>query len=430
MQIASITDEFVWSEFLCQNGKRLSCVLMIKQNVVLRQNVNALSPDLEIAGELPQFSVSVVDRPELVAEQWKYLESCARDPFSSYAWVKAWYDAHKNIPDCSPTIILGTDKTHKPLFLLPLFRQKIGPFNILVRPGKTHSACSSGLFSHSCRQMINSRNGKQFWQSVFSQVSWADAIALDGVREADIRQHNPLRYLPHINTDNPSFEMLLTSDWDRFYRSKITRKARSNVRRCEKRLSELGKLRFKTADTKEDRLAYLRVLLAQKANQFTLRGIINPYSRPGITSFYENLVAEAQNSEPQPLLLTTLVLDEKPLAIIFGMIQATEFHGLIMSMQEGPLARFSPGRILLHRTLQHLSQIGIRKIDFGVGEAGYKEEWVDAEITRHQVLAPLGLKGRVLVIGIKLASAIKALIKGSGWAKEVTRRVRWYSMKN
>jgi len=112
------------------------------------------------------------------------------------------------------------------------------------------------------------------------------------------------------------------------------------------------------------------------------------------------------------------------------MIQATEFHGLIMSMQEGPLARFSPGRILLHRTLQHLSQIGIRKIDFGVGEAGYKEEWVDAEITRHQVLAPLGLKGRVLVIGIKLASAIKALIKGSGWAKEVTRRVRWYSMKN
>jgi len=403
---------------------------MMKQNVVLRQNVNALSPDLEIVGELPQFSVSVVDRPELVAEQWKYLESCARDPFSSYAWVKAWYDAHKNIPDCSPTIILGTDKTNKPLFLLPLFRQKMGPFNILVRPGKTHSACSSGLFTQTCRQMINSRNGKQFWQSVLSQVSWADAIALDGVRETEIRQHNPLRYLPHINAGNPSFEMLLAGDWKKFYQSKITRQARSNVRRCEKRLSELGKLRFKTANTKEDRLTFLRVLLAQKTEQFTMRGIINPYTKPGITSFYENLVAGAQNSEPQPLLLTTLVLDEKPLAVIFGMIQATEYHGLIMSMQEGPLARFSPGRILLHRTLQHLSQIGIRKIDFGVGEAGYKEEWVDAEIIRHQVLAPLGLKGRVLVTGIQLASAIKALIKGSGWAKEVTRRVRWYSMKN
>jgi len=430
MQIAYITDELVWSEILCQTGKRLSCVLMIKQNVVIRQNVNALSPDLEIAGELPQFSVTVVDRPELVAEQWKKLESCARDPFSSYTWVKAWYDAHKNYPDCSPVIILGTDKTHKPLFLLPLFRQKSGPFNILVRPGKTHSACSSGLFSQSCRQMINYRNGEKFWNSVFTQISGADALVIDGLRAADIRHQCPLRYLPHINTDNPSFEMLLTGDWNKFYQSKITRKARSNVRRCEKRLSELGKLRFEIADTEEDRLAYLNVLLAQKAEQFTMRGIINPYKRPGITSFYQNLVAEAENSEARPLLLTTLLLDEKPLAVIFGMIQGIEYHGLIMSMQEGPLARFSPGRILLHRTMQHLSEIGIRKIDFGVGEASYKQEWVDTEIVRHQVLAPLTLKGKVLVSGLRQASTIKALIKGSGWASEIIRRARWYSMKN
>jgi len=403
---------------------------MMKQSVVYCENLNALSPDLEISGELPPFSVTVVNRPELVSEPWRYLESCACDPFSSYVWVKAWYDAHKDTPDCSPVIILGTNKNQKPLFLLPLFRKKSGPFNILVRPGRTHSACSSGLFSQSCRQMINSRNGEKFWKSVFSQVPRADAVAIDGVREADIKHQNPLRYLPHSNTDNPSFEMLLTGDWEKFYQSKMTRKARSNIRRCEKRLSELGKLRFKTADTKEDRLAFLRVLLAQKAEQFTMRGIVNPYTRPGITSFYENLVAGAENSHGQPLLLTTLVLDEKPLAVIFGMIQATEYHGLIMSMQEGPLTRYSPGRLLLHRTLQHLSRIGIRKIDFGVGKAGYKEEWVDAEIIRHQVLAPLGHKGRFLVIGIKLASAIKALIKGSGWAKEMTRWVRWYSMKN
>ncbi len=430
MQIADFTDEFIWPEILCQTGKHLSCVLMMKQSVVFRENLNAVSPDLEISGELPQFSVSVVNKPELVAEQWRYLESCACDPFSNYVWVKAWYNAHKNIPDCSPVIILGTDKNQTPLFLLPLFRQKSGPFNILVRPGRTHSACSSGLFSQSCRRMINSHNGEQFWKSVFSQIPRADAVAIDGVREADIKRQNPLRYLPHINSGNPSYEMLLTGDWDTFYRAKTTRKARSNVRRCEKRLSELGNLRFKTADSKEDRLACLRVLLAQKAEQFTVRGIINPYTRPGITSFYENLVAGAENSEGQPLLLTTLTLDEEPLAVIFGMIQATEFHGLIMSMREGPLTRFSPGRILLHRTLQHLSQIGIRKIDFGVGEAGYKQEWVDAEIIRHQVLAPLNLKGRVLVSGFRQASAIKAMIKGSGWAKEMTRRLRWYSMKN
>ena len=430
MQIAGITDEFVWSEFLCQTGKHLSCALMMKHSVEFRQDFKAVSPELEIAGDFLQFSITVTDKPERVAEQWKYLEAFASDPFSSYVWIKAWYDAHKDNPNCSPVIISGTDENQKPLFLLPLFLQKTGPFKTLLRPGRTHSACFSGLFSPSCRRMINSRNGEQFWKLVFAQVSWADAIALDGVREVEIRQHNPLGYLPHLNVDNPSFEMLLTGNWESFYRSKIARKARSNVRRCEKRLCELGRLRFKTAETEEDRLRCLRVLLTQKSEQFTRRGIVNPYTRPGITTFYENLVAGVENREIQPLLFTTLVLDEKPLAVIFGMIKGTEFHGLIMSMQDGLLARFSPGRILLHRTLQHLSKIGIRKIDFGVGAARYKEEWVDAEIVRHHVLFPLSLKGRLLVFGIRQASAIKALIKGSGWASEIMRRVRWISMKN
>lgn len=403
---------------------------MMKQSAVFRQELEAISPDLAMAEDLPKISIKVVNRPELVVEPWSFLERFATDPFSNYAWVKAWYDAHENAPNCSPVIILGTDKNHRPLFLLPLFLQKSGPFNVLLRPGRTHSACSSGLFSQSCRQMINAGNGRQFWKSVFSAVPRADAIYIDGVRDAEIAQNNPLGYLPHINSDNPSFEMLLTGDWERFCKSKLNRKARSNLRRCEKRLSELGELRFRIVETKEDRLAYLHVLLAQKAEQFRAHRTINPYETQNIISFYQKLVSSEINGGAQSPLITTLVLDDKPVAVILGMTQETEFHGLIMSMTVGPLARFSPGRLLLHRTLRHLSETGIRKIDFGVGGASYKEEWIDREIIRHHVLAALSIKGRLLVFGIRWMAAFKALIKSSGWAKEMVRRVRWYSMSD
>jgi CelD/BcsL family acetyltransferase involved in cellulose biosynthesis len=402
---------------------------MMKQSAVFRQDLTPISPDLMAEGELSCLRIEVVERPEQVIEQWKILESFAQDPFSNYAWSKAWYEAHQNTLNCSPVIILGTDGDNRPLFLLPLFRQRIGPFNILLRPGRTHSAYSSGLFSPPCRQMITFHNAGQFWKMVFSAVPWADVIAIDGVREAEFAQFNPLRFLPRMTSGNPSYEVLVPDDWESFYKSKMNRKARSNARRCEKRLSERGELRFATGETKDERLALLRTLLAQKADQFRLSGIINPYEMENITSFYERLVQSQDGADSQSLIISAIFLDDRPLAVILGMIKGSGFHGLIMSMVTGELARFSPGRILLLRTMQHLCETGIRKIDFGVGEANYKKEWIDGGIKRSYVLAPLSLKGRVFVLGIRRAAALKALIKSSNWAKSITKCVRWYSMK-
>ncbi len=402
---------------------------MMKQVVVFRQDLTSISPDLMAAEELPDLHIEVVERPEQVIEQWKFLESFALDPFSNYAWAEAWYDAHAGASNCSPVIILGLDENNTPLFLLPLFRQKIGPFKVLLRPGRTHSAYSSGLFSHQCRHMITGQNAGRFWQMVFSAVPRDDVIAIDGVREAEFCHGNPLRFLPRMSSSNPSYEVQVSGEWEEFYKSKMNRKARSNIRRCEKRLSERGELRFATGETKDQRLALLRVLLAQKAEQFRLSGIINPYDKENIPSFYEKLVQSQDGAATHSVIISAIFLDDRPLAVILGMVKGGEFHGLIMSMVTGPLARFSPGRILLHRTMQYLSETGIRKIDFGVGDANYKNEWVDKGIERYYVLAPLSLKGRIFVFGLRRVAALKALIKSSNWAKNITKRVRWHSMK-
>lgn len=415
---------------MCQTGKCLGCAFMMKQSVVFRQDLTSIAPDLMAAADLSGLRIVVVDQPERVVEQWRSLERFAQDPFSNYEWVKPWYEAHKNTPNCSPVIILGTDQDNRPLFLLPLFRRKIGPFNILLRSGRTHSAYFSGLFSHSCRKMITGQNAKLFWKRVFSAVPWADVIAIGGLREAEFVHGNPLKFLPRMTSSNPSYEVQVSGEWESFFKSKMNRKARSNVRRCEKRLSERGELHFKTGVNKKERLELLRILLAQKAEQFKLSGIINPYEMENITSFYEKLVQSSEGAQAHSLIITALYLDDKPLAVILGMTQGEGYHGLIMSMVTNSLARFSPGRILLLRTMQHLCKIGIGKIDFGVGDSNYKKEWVDGAIKRFYVLAPLSLKGRVFVFGLRRAAALKGLIKKINWAKNLTKQVRWYSMKD
>ncbi len=398
---------------------------MTIQNSAFCQNSPAVVTELAVGDNISQLCIRVVDKPELVVEQWGFLQKSANDPFSSYAWVKAWYDAHIATPKCSPVIILGTDRHQKPLFLLPLFLQKIGPFNILLRPGRTHSAYFSGLFSAECRNLINADNADQFWKAIFSVVPFADVIAIDGVQDAELGQKNPLRFLPRLSSRNPSYMVLLSRDWEKLYQAKKNRKARANIRRCERRLSELGELHFRTGENEEECLAMLHIMLAQKTVQFRKHGIVNPYEMENISSFYERLLKNRKSSENHSLIVRALYLDDKPLAVNLGVTLGNEYHGLIMSMVQGPLARFSPGRILLLRSMQHLSEAGIERFDFGVGQANYKEGWVDNVIARHHVLAPLNIKGRVFVFGLRRAAAVKALIKSSNKAKELTKRARW-----
>ena len=403
---------------------------MSNQDIAFCENSTLIAAELTAADDLSELCIEVVNRPEQVAGQWEILESSAPDPFSSYGWVKAWYDAHKNTEKGLPVIIVGSDKDHRPLFILPLFRRKIGPFNILLRPGRTHSAYFSGLFSPRCRQMVNSDNAGQFWKMVFSTVPWVDVIAIDGVRDSEIGHNNPLRFLPRINSSNPSYQMKLGHDWDTLYQSKMSRKARANIRRCEKRLLEQGELHFKKGESKEECLALLRGLLKQKAEQFAAREIIDPYEMENISSFYEKLVQSENGAGVPSVEIRALFLDDKPLAINLGMIQKDEFHGLIMSMVEGPLMRFSPGRILLLRTMRQLSEKGIGIFDFGAGQADYKDGWIDKSINRYHVIMPLSIKGRLFGFGLRRASALKALIKRSAWACELTKRARWNSKKD
>jgi len=402
----------------------------MSENTVLNENTEPFASESTFSGDISQLDIEVFTSPEQVVEPWKTLEIFAHDPFSNYAWAKAWYDAHEAMPDCSPVIIVGRDSDHRPHFLLPLFRQKIGPSIVLFRPGKTHSAYFSGLFSPQCRQMINSDNAKQFWTSVFSVVPWADALVIDGLRETEIARGNPLKFLPRINSSNPSYQLHLSRDWEALYQSKLNGKARGNIRRCEKRLSEQGDLQFRIGTNRQDCLALVRDLLAQKAVQFAERQIIDPYEMENISSFYENLAQVNDEQAGHCVILSAMFLDDRPLAVNLGMTQNGEFHGLVMSMVSGEFARFSPGRILLLRSMGHLCERGIEQFDFGVGEANYKEGLVDRRIERYHVLAPLSVKGRVLVFGLRQASAIKARIKSSRWASEMTKRARWNFKKD
>jgi CelD/BcsL family acetyltransferase involved in cellulose biosynthesis len=370
----------------------------------------------------PGVVMHCVTRHENIATEWKQLGDQANDPFSCYAWASAWYDAHAP-KDAFPVIVIGRTYDNQPLFLLPMILRKIGPFKVLMRPGSKHSAYFGGLFSAECRKLVTKENAGQFWKSVFSTIPDADVIAIDGVAEAELEHGNPMRYLPLLKSGNSSFRMPVAVDWAEQYLKSTNSKARSNDRRCKKRLAELGKLEYRVAANNEERRMMLRSLMAQKSQQFKNQKVPNPFESPSVQAFYEMLIDKYDNQNTDAFFVSALLLDGEPVAVNFGILHHQVLHGLIMTMKQGEFKRYAPGRLLLLETNQYLAEKGIRTHDFGAGEFEYKNTWCEKDITRYNVVASTGIKGRLLVLALGWASRIKGTIKRSDRAKSYVLKI-------
>ena len=180
------------------------------------------------------YAVEIFHQAEAIAAEWRTLEAYSNDPYSSRAWVGSWYKACEQIPDYTPTIILGRNQTQSPEFILPLVKRKLGPFNLLVRPGHKHSTYYRGLFSPGFEKFISGSDSAEFWSSVFSTVPKADVVVLDGIFEGDEGDDNPLSQMPGIKSSNSAFRMELIGDWENQYKDLTNSKDRSNDTRCKR----------------------------------------------------------------------------------------------------------------------------------------------------------------------------------------------------
>ncbi len=378
--------------------------------------------DQQVAG----LRIATASRPEAVAAEWKQLEASAAVPFASYAWARAWYRSRQYDRDARPLIVLGRAVNGDPMFLLPLVRERRGPFTVLAWPGGKHAAYHGGLFSPECRALVTPQNARQFWDRVRAVLPPSDALAAYGLPAFEIERGNPLGYLPLFNSGCTAYRTALSPDWPTLYSARASAKMRSNDRRCERRLAEHGAVRFHVAQTQAERRRLLDSLIAQKSARFAQLGVPNFFEDPSILGFYQRLADCDDWQGAQSLYLSALELDDVPIAVNLGITQGTCFYGMVLSMAIGEAERFGPGRILLRRSMEHLCGEGFTHYDFGVGEDSYKHLWCEEAIERPDVLVAFNPKGWAFILGLKLLLKTKAGIKQSPLLWRLASRYRRY----
>lgn len=351
--------------------------------------------------------------PHLVEAEWRALEAETAVPFMTYAWAEAWFATVSRAQGEQPVIVLGRDRHGEAAFILPFVRVRRGPFSVLNWPGDGHSAYQSGLFSHACRSLIRQHGAAAFWREVFAVLPRADAIVACALPEVAAEADNPLTALPAVPSASDTYVIDLTPGWDALYHAKFNKKNRTDHRRCERRLGELGEVRLVVARSTAHRLKLLDTMLDQKSAQMRRAGAPDFTVEPGVRAFYKRLAASPNWSDGTTVHISALESGGITVATIFGLIQDGTFHALILAMAEGSHAKFSLGRLLVKHTVEVCCGMGLKTYQMGAGLEPSKLKWCDVQVARRDVLIPLTRAGRLYVASLRGYLALKTRIKTS-----------------
>lgn len=214
----------------------------------------------------------------------------------------------------------------------------------------------------------------------------------------------------------------LDGDWDGFYERK-KRKFRYNLRRAERRLAELGELRFlhlRTPDSVRRHMESAFQLYSRRAeHQYRARLWLSSRGQAMLTDLALRWAESGQ------LDLAFIKVGERPVAFSFGFYNEETYFLWATAFDPSPEhSRYSPGTLLIKHLLKEAFASGLRRFDFMLGDEPYKWTWA----TEHEeiftyVIGGSGVRSRALFAFYCQGLKWRQRLRASRTAGALVRRV-------
>ncbi|MBD1544860.1 GNAT family N-acetyltransferase [Roseibium aggregatum] len=201
--------------------------------------------------------------------------------------------------------------------------------------------------------------------------------------------------------DNPFFHssrmekwkdvLALSLDGEQSRAQLKTKSVFKEAKRKGRKLAEQG-VEFSEIKTATEREKALLSLMEYKRRHLRAAGITrDPWSEKQ-ERFFKNVVAGDCDGTTQTVLLALKRHDET-IAAALSFVSDSEFHGSLISMGDGSWHRYSPGSVLICKTIEWARERGIRQFYFGPGSHGYKKHFGAQAYPLGRILVPLTAKG-------------------------------------
>lgn len=357
-----------------------------------------------------------------IAGEWQNFEARACGSFyQSALWCRAWLETVGRAERAAPRIVAGRDTTGDLVFLLPLQIRKRHGLRTLEWLTAPHATYGGGLFAPHFLTGASSWFADN-WTGISDAIATWDAIALTNMPELWHGEPHPLRTLFRIAGPNCGYSMALEADYTAITLRKQSGESRRQDRKRLGALAAHGEIAFTLPASAESRAEAVRLLFRQQEARLAEHGIYGVFG-PAEQAFIKRLSAWPPGRHAV-LLPYVLSCGNEVLAIMLCARHGGTLWGLISSLAQSPLRRYSPGDLALRRCIEAGCKGGFLRFDFATGDTPYKRTWADQAMPLFEHHSGRNIHGIGAAGAHLLATAVKRLVKQNPKAHAMFQRLR------
>lgn len=329
---------------------------------------------------------------------WTKLESDSNSSvFQSYNWNKLWYDTIGFKQKLKLKIVLVFFE-NKVVMLFPFILKSSYGFNIISFIGDQQSDYLSPLINYKANLDL-----KNIWSSVISSLPNHDLIFFNKLTLFKNKANLDFLSLLKINEFNIAHSSSLSESLED-YNQRLRSKLKSDLNRQKRRLSNLGKLKFKIINDGTEFKKLVPKMISQKRDRYKKTNVPDPFINELVKDFYINLI-DIKSTELIPHY-SVLMLDDEIIAAHLGIIYRKRFYYLLPSYSSKYMV-YSPGKIQLYFLIEHSILNNLNVFDFTIGGESYKKEWCDDSMKIYYYFRSNNLKGIFYKYFLKLVFVLR-----------------------
>lgn len=350
--------------------------------------------------------------PQDVLQAWAELEQTGiHTYFQTKAWCLSWLEQVGPELNAQAVFVTGLRSDGSAAFMLPLqMRRKYG-FLLLEFLTAPHASYGFGLYDTAFLETGACRWFEEHFTALIAMLPQHDTIYLRDIPNVMLGYENPMLPLARLKGANRAYMMALDGTFENLLAEKRSVETQRNMRKRDKRLSDIGDLRFHAPDGSNERKMILERMFTDHQHRLAeagVRGVYGPVER----GFLSGLADPDQHGR-QALTPYTLSLNGDPICVLLGGRSCDVFWAMITSLADGPWRKHSPGDYTLRHVIAAQCADGLLWFDFAVGDSDYKLAWADTKIEMHLVLQSSSVRGLALALALTLKHGMKRVFKSN-----------------
>lgn len=316
-----------------------------------------------------------MNTPEHLGDLWLALleEESPRLHLFRPIWFEAWDAAFRNQGNWSGAIqYLCVPKEGVANIILPLAFQKVGPFRFVSLPGFY-------LPFRNIPARIDCKNSIPELIELLAQID-----RKSGVRIGPIQADNPISEALAIHFRNAGWSVMKNKSGTEFnldlpatpdeFISGLNRKVRKNLKYYWNKMNRLGRAELNTVSgIHQDDWARIFEDLAHVESNAWISSRGEPrFLGKKNQKFWNYLVSDPWMRRAMHVWL--IYLDDNPVSFALT-IDSKDVRYVIANSYDEKVAEFSTGSKLYFEMILDAISGGLKTINFGIGDAGYKSQW-------------------------------------------------------